>query len=514
MKFPSLFGQRKYKPAKGRKPAAIAPLASGEETSDALEENLGRIRELFGDANDLNVRRLRIRSTGEEAAVVYLEGLTDKNAINNNVLKPLLGETESEGVLSVTIGRVGWLTKWSDIVPAILKGKSVLFVEGHAEARVLGTEGWPQRSIEDPQMEASLKGAHQGFVETIEQNVALIRRYLPHRQLKFTNLTVGRRGDTRVSIVYLADVANPEILKELEDRISQLDVDVIINTGELAELIEDNPYSPFPQMLITERPDAAVSQIVQGRFVVLVDRSPGVLVAPAPFTSFFQSIDDYSTRWSIATFIRLLRFMAFFVSIGLPAFYIAVTSFNFELIPIKLLLAIGEYRGSVPFSPFVEAIFMELTLEMIREAGVRLPAPVGQTVGIVGGIVIGQAIVQAGLISNLMVIVVAFTAIASFILPNFDLVAAVRLIRFSLMIAAAMFGIFGIMIGMMVLIGHVIALESLGTPFASSFAPIRFSDWKDTFIRAPLWKMNRRPEGSRAVQSDRQGPTRPEGDGR
>lgn len=180
------------------------------------------------------------------------------------------------------------------------------------------------------------------------------------------------------------------MLKEREDRIQQLDVDAIINTGEMAELIEDNPYSPFPQFITTERPDAVASQLLQGRFAAVVDRSPSVLIAPVSFISFFQNIDDYSTRWSIATFIRLLRIFAFFTAIFLPAFYIAVISFNFEIITVKLLLTIGEFRGRVQFPPFVEAIIMEVTLEMMREAGVRLPAPVGQTVGIVGGIVIGK----------------------------------------------------------------------------------------------------------------------------
>lgn len=513
MGFLSIFGKRKYRPSQGGKASPTPSLSAEEALSGRLELNLRRLGELLPGMDDLTVRRLRIRSTGTPAALVYIEGLTDKNAINNNVLKPLLQANDPDSEAPMTIGRVGRLRKWTDIVSAVLKGKSVLFVDGSLEARVLGTEGWPQRAIEDPQLEASLRGAHQGFVETIEQNVALIRRYLPNRELRFKNLYVGRRGDTRISIAYLADIANPDLLREVEDRIGRLDIDVVINTGELAELIEDNPYSPFPQFLLTERPDAAVSQIIQGRFVVLVDRSPSVLTGPASFNTFFQSIDDYSTRWSIATFIRLLRFLAFIVAICLPAFYIAVTSFNYELIPMKLLFAIGEYRGSVPFSPFVEAVLMELTLEMIREAGVRLPAPVGQTVGIVGGIVIGQAIVQAGLISNIMVIVVAFTAIASFIIPNYDMVAAARLIRFSLMIMAAMFGMFGIVIGLMVMIGHLISLESLGTPYGTPFAPVRLSDWKDALVRSPLWSMKKRPTGSRSIQSDRQGDNRPEGDG-
>nr|WP_307449905.1 MULTISPECIES: spore germination protein [unclassified Paenibacillus] len=471
----------------------------------------------FNQTPDLVVRHFIIKQSGQQAALVYLCGLVDMNAINNNVLRPLqfeAGSGDAVDDISVNVGRVQTLYTWPLVETAIFQGFSILFVNGRAEVSALGTQGWPQRAIEDPQMEASLKGAHQGFVETGSQNIALIRRYIQNRELKIIELTVGRRANSLVSILYLADVAHPEVLKELQDRIEQLDVDVIINTGELAELIEDNPFSPFPQFITTERPDAAASQILQGRFAVVVDRSPSVLIAPAAFMSFFQNIDDYSTRWSIATFIRLLRILAFFVAVFLPAFYIAVISYNFEIIPVKLLLTIGEFRGRVPFPPFVEAILMEVTLEMMREAGVRLPAPVGQTIGIVGGIVIGQAIVQAGLISNIMVIVVAFTAICSFILPNYDMVAAVRLIRFGMMIAASMFGIVGIIIGLMTMIGHLIALESLGTPYGTPFAPVRLADWKDTFVRLPLWKMDKRPLGTRATQSQRQGSNRPKGDGK
>lgn len=485
--------------------------------STELARNVAEIQNRFTNTPDLIVRGLTIKQTGEPAALIYLHDLVDKSAVNNNVLRPLQteeGSGASEIDFMVTVGKVVALQAWLPIEAAILQGRCVLFVDGRADAYDLYTQGWPQRSIEDPQLEASLRGAHQGFVETGTQNVALLRRYIPNRELKIKEISVGRRGGATLSIVYLADVAHPEVLKELEDRIRKLDVDTIINTGELAELIEDNPYSPFPQFILTERPDAAASQILQGRIVVIVDRSPSVLVGPANFISYFQNIDDYSTRWSIATFIRLLRVFAFFVAIFLPAFYIAVISYHFEIIPVKLLLTIGEFRGRVPFPPFVEAVIMEITLEMMREAGIRLPAPVGQTVGIVGGIVIGQAIVQAGLINNIMVIVVSFTAIASFILPNYDMVAAVRLIRFAMMIAASMFGFVGIIAGMMTLIGHLIALESLGTPYSSPFGPVRFSDWKDAFVRLPLWTMIRRPLSARAVQAIRQGSNRPKGDGK
>jgi len=479
-----------------------------------LSQNIEKAKELFPAAPDLVVFRFAAGSQEIPAALLYLDGLNDKNSINNHILRPLMYEIPDDkpGIPAPTISGVRTVTAWSDVEKAILHGESVLFFEGKPKAWIYSTQGWPQRAIEDPQLESSLKGAHQGFVETGKQNIALIRRYIANKELRILEHTVGQRGQSKVWIMYLNDVAHPEILQELTTRIDKIDVDAVINTGELAEYIEDNPYSPFPQTITTERPDSAVSQLLQGRFIVIVDRSPGVIIAPTTFTSFFQSVDDYSMRWQIASFIRLLRFIAFMIAMLLPAFYIAVISFNYEIIPLQLLLSIAESRSRVPFPPLLEAVLMEITLEMMREAGIRLPAPVGQTIGIVGGIVIGQAAVQAGVVSNIMVIVVASTAIASFILPSYDMGTTVRLLRFPMMLMASMFGIIGIIIGFVTLVAHLTALESLGTPYGSPLAPFRWSDMKDTFIRLPLWNMVKRPKSARPIQDIRIGRKRPKED--
>ncbi|MFD0693320.1 spore germination protein [Paenibacillus sp. GCM10027628] len=484
--------------------------------SPELPVNKAELNRIFSVMTDLVIREFTVKPSDSQAMIVYLSGLTDLNGLNNNVLYPLMieGTVDPNPTQWVSLGNVQTAITWDQVELSILRGGSVLFIEGRSEAYLLDTHGWPQRAIEDPQIEASLKGAHQGFVETGTQNIAMIRRYIQNRELKSKQMVVGTRGQSFVTLLYLADVVHPDVLQELEDRISQVEVDAILNTGELAEFIEDNPYSPFPQLMTTERPDAAASQILQGRIAVVVDRSPGVLIGPATFISFLQSVDDYSTRWPIASFIRLLRFIAFFIAVFLPALYIASISYNIEIIPLKAILSVGEYRARVPFPPLLEALLMEITLELLRESGIRLPAPIGQTVGIVGGIVIGQTAVQAGFVSNMMVIVVASTAIASFIIPSFDMVAAIRLIRFPMMLLASMFGVIGIAVGAMTLIIHLIALESLGTPYGSPFAPMRYSDWKDFIIRFPIWTMVTRPKLSRAIQSRRQGHKRPKGDGK
>jgi len=477
-----------------------------------LSKNIAHIKNFFNESPDLVIRRFQVNTDGLDAALVYLSGLSDKQTIQNNVLTPLLNSTFHPNIeLPISIGQVEKIDKWNQIQDAILEGDSVLFIHEMNMANRLDTKGGPERSIEDSKNEISLRGAHQGFVENNGQNIALIRRYIPDNELMLKELTIGKRGKTKVSLLYLRDVVSDDLRRELVDRLKNINVDSIINTGELIEFIEDNPYSPFPQFILTERPDTAVSHILQGRFAVIVDQSPQVLIAPANFISFFQGVDDYGTRWLVASFIRLMRFVAFMVALFLPATYVALISINYEVIPMQLYLSIAESRIKVPFFPVLEAIIMELTLEMMREASLRLPTPIGQTIGIVGAIIIGQAAVQAGIVSNIMIIVVAVTAISSFIIPNYDMGSAIRFIRFPMMLAASMFGVVGIVIGWMILVAHLITLESLGTPYGSPLAPFRFADMKDVFLRFPIWTMKKRPKSNRTNNSTRQGRNRSKG---
>ncbi|WP_391572693.1 spore germination protein [Cohnella sp.] len=516
-------GKRRYSSArqnagnKGVRPF-MPEQSEGEEhpLDPDLSRNLEEVARRFPDWPDFIVFRFVSGSDQIPAALLYLDGLTDKKAINDNILQPMMSSQQGNSPTRFpepTIGDVRRAHNWQKLEYAIMTGDCVLLLDGCAHAVVYNTSGWPQRSITDPQLESSLKGAHQGFVETAAQNLALLRRYLPNKELRIHKTIIGKRGKTTLFILYLADVAHPDVLEELRSRLDKIDVDAVINTGEVAEYIEDNPFSPFPQFILTERPDSAASQLLQGRYVVIVDRSPSVIIAPSTFISLFQSVDDYSSRWMIASFIRLLRFLAFFIALLLPAVYISFISYNYEVIPLQLFLSIAESRERVPFPPLLEAMLMEIMLEMMREAGIRLPASVGQTIGIVGGIVVGQAAVQAGVVSNIMVIVVASTAIASFILPSYDMGTAVRLLRFPMMIMASLFGLVGIVIGFMTILIHLMSLESLGTPYGSPLAPVRWSDMKDTFVRFPLWSMVQRPKSARPIQDKRVGRGRPRGDG-
>ncbi|MED3570514.1 spore germination protein, partial [Bacillus thuringiensis] len=260
----------------------------------------------------------------------------------------------------------------------------------------------------------------------------------------------------------------------------------VLSIGELSNYTKDQNWTPFPQAYLSERPDAISNHILDGKVAVLMDRSPGAMVVPMNLIGFFQTPDDYNIHWLIASFFRLLRFAGFIIAIFLPAFYIAIVSFHFEIIPIDLYTSIATSRVKVPFSPLLEAFIMEITLEMLREAGIRLPQPIGQTIGIVGGIVIGQAAVQAGLVSNVMVIIVSITAIASFIVSNYDLSSSIRLIRFPMMLLAYFYGIVGIVSGLMLLFAHFVSLTSYGSPYGMPIAPFRLQELKDSFVRFPI----------------------------
>ncbi|MEK3882948.1 spore germination protein [Paenibacillus sp. PL2-23] len=482
------------------------PPKESPQLSNNLAENLDYLKQNIPNSPDLMFRTLRLgEDRQEEAVLVYNDGMVDKNSLNNNVIRPLI-ETGSLDILQcVSIANIKLSSSWDEIEDRLYRGFTLLIVDRSSMAYLFETQGWPQRAIEEPQSETSINGAHQGFSEIATQNIALIRRHLPNKQLQMSKVNVGIRGKTEISVLYLADVCHPSFIHEFLERIRRIEIDSIINTGELAECIEDHPYSPLPQFQLTERPDNVASHLLQGRIAAVVDCSPNVLISPMTFFSYFQTLDDYSSRWYVSSFIRLLRFIGFLISILLPALYISALSFHYELIPLEMIITIGESRYKVAFPPLLEALMMELALEMIREAGIRLPAPIGQTVGIVGGIVIGQAAVEAGIVSNIMVIVVSLTAIASFIIPSKEMGAAIRLIQFPMMLMAAMFGMIGISIGIMSLIGYMVSMKSLGTPYMTPLAPFRLWDWRDLLIRLPIWRMDFRPQSNKPMQKRRQG---------
>ncbi|PFN17573.1 spore germination protein [Bacillus cereus] len=458
----------------------------------SLEEQKNQLLTFLNHSDDLVQHQLHLHN---EAILFYIEGLTDGNVLKENVLKPLLQSINEIDLLycsKIITTNTTRVDTWKEVTEGLLEGQSVLFVNGIKGALIINTKGWAERPIQEPVSESTINGSHDGFIENASKNLGLIRRYIPSPQLKVKKMTVGERAPTQVYIIYLVDVANNDIVEEIKKRIKNIKTDTILNTGELSNFTKRQIWTPFPHSYLSERPDAITRHILDGKIAVLVDRSPSAMVVPMNFIGFFQTPDDYSLHWIIASSLRLLRLLGFFIAIFLPSIYIAMVTFHFEVIPLNLYLSIAHSRIKVPFSPLMEALMMEFTLEMLREAGVRLPQSIGQTIGIVGGIVIGQAAVQAGIVSNVMVIVVSVTAIASFIVSNYDLATCIRFIRFPMMLFSYAFGLVGIVTAMMMLLAHIITLNSFGAPYGLPLAPLYLNDWKDSFIRFPISMLTKR----------------------
>jgi spore germination protein KA len=471
------------------------------KVSNTIDENTSFIKQTFFNSDDLSINPLKIRDI--HGILVYLETMADKEKIQKNILKPVM-EAEApllNDVLKSTFQRSDNLNKAQQ---ELLNGACILLFDGISECYLLDVSLSKDRAIMEPSNEQVIQGSHEGFVENLLTNLHLIRKAIKTPSLRMEHLKVGDQIQSKISLVYRTDLANDEIISEFKQRISQISIDFIPSFGYLQELIEDSTWSPFPQILYTERVDRVAGHLNEGRIAVFIEGNPSCLLIPITFFSFFQSPDDYNSRWIIGSFVRTLRFLSIVIAVNLPAVYIAVIGFHFEVLPDELVLPVISSIRNIPFPPLIEALVMELTIELIREAGVRLPSRIGQTIGIVGGLVIGDAVVRAGLISNTMIVVVAITAVAAYSIPTSAMSDAVRFLRFILMLLASTFGFVGIAFGTMMILAHLCRLESFGTPYFAPWAPFRFKDLKDTFIRLPVWKFNSRPLDSKSNKLDRQ----------
>lgn len=339
-----------------------------------------------------------------------------------------------------------------------------------------------------------MRGPRLGFNESIDENTALLRQHGKNENLVIARISVGKRVKRELLLTYIADIANPSLVREVQARIGRLNLDDILESGYIEQLMEDNFLSPFPQVQSTERVDRVLGALLEGRVALIMDGTPFALIVPVTFNMLLQSPEDYYDRWIPGTLLRILRYFAAFISLFGPSLYISFISFHQGLIPTKLALSIAQSRAGVPFPSLIEVLIMEVSLEILREAGLRLPKPIGQTIGIVGGLVIGEAAVQAGIVSPIMIIVVAITAISSFAIPQYNAGIALRMLRFAAMIFAAIFGLYGLVLFFLAICSHLAKLKSFGTPYLSPAAPYRFRDWKDFLVRGPLRRMNRRPK--------------------
>ncbi|HZG80859.1 MAG TPA: spore germination protein, partial [Brevibacillus sp.] len=439
------------------------------------------------------------------------DGLISTNDVNDalKVLMVLEEGSDQIGVIEEALLPVSQISRVKDykgLLQAVLSGDTGIIVEGNREALTLGIRGADTRSVNEPEGEAVVRGPREGFIENIRTNTSMVRRKLKTPRLKMKSLVVGRKSNTNIVVAFLDGVANSELVDEVTHRISRIEIDAVLESGYIESLIQDNENSPFPQVMYSERPDTVAAALLEGRVAIFVDGSPMVLLVPTTFWMMLQASEDYYERFQMATVVRWLRYLFLLISLMTPALYVAVTTFHQHMLPTTLLLSIAAAREAIPFPAIVEALIMEIAFEALREAGVRLPKTVGQAVSILGALVVGQAAVEAGIVSAPMVIVVSITGIASFTVPHFNAAITIRLLRFPLMIAASLLGIYGILVGLLVIVGHMASLRSFGIPYLSPVAPMSVGDLKDVLIRAPWTELEKRPSFLGVEQARRIGP--------
>lgn len=448
---------------------------------------LDTILEEFNECNDLTHLSLPLL----QSDLVYFSHLINSDIYERDVLNPLrnIKFEELDDLL-----KESQFSKFSDAtatVNGILDGKAALFTpQGVFLVDVYGPE---KRSIEQSQSESAITGPHDAFIESIDTNLSLIRRKVKSNRLKVREFKAGEITKTKIYLLYIEGIANKEYADRMAERIKSIEFSGVYDGTMLTQMIDDFPNAMFPLFQTSERPDISISKLIEGKIIVMEDQSPSVIIAPSSFFEFFTTPDDYYNRWVVGSALRLLRYLAFIITILLTPLYVAITTYHYELIPENMLASLTESRSRVPFPPIIEALLMETTIEMLREAGARLPTKIGQTIGIVGGIVIGTAAVDAGFTSNILIISVAMSAIASFVVPSYVMSGSIRLIRFGFIILSGMLGNFGLISGIGLLIIHLSKLTSLGAPYTIPAAPTKLVDWKDIFIRGPFWSFHSRP---------------------
>ncbi|MEK3862556.1 spore germination protein [Paenibacillus sp. FSL H7-0716] len=476
--------------------------------STILDDNLKELQERLGHSPDIVIRRIKSITTEVEVAAVYIEGLIEKLRVNEFVEHAMSFDKLSEEHPVVTsaediflymkevargIGEEQTLEDWDMLFEALFSGDTLLWVNGIREAIRGNTSGGEVRTVSDATTQVAIRGSKEGFTESIGTNISLVRRKIKSPNLWVESMKIGDVTQTNVSIMYIHGIVNDNTLKELRTKLQSIDIDGILESGYIEQFLEDTPFSPFPTLYNTERPDSVAGNLLEGRVAIFVDGTPFVLIAPTTFFMFLHAVEDYYQRYDITTLIRLLRFICLVISLFGPALFIAILNFHQEMIPTALLINFASQREGVPFPAFIEAMLMEFTFEIIREAGIRMPSPIGQTVSIIGGLVLGQAAVQAGIVSPAMVIVVSLTGISSFATPAFNMALSIRILRFIIMFIAAFMGLYGITIFTFILVAHMCSLKSLGFPYMSPFGPFIAENQKDSILRVPLKYMKTRP---------------------
>ncbi|MDP2856611.1 MAG: spore germination protein [Bacillota bacterium] len=486
--------------------------------SKDLDTNLRAVVGIFHAPrnSDLVVREFKLRSGRgfQRGALILLQGLVDSLFLHQSILGPLMAlntqpvpqqidiETVGNTLISPVQVRTGRLI--SHAVAAIVEGECVVLLDGDDRSLIADVRFYEHRAIEESPAEAVVRGPHTGFVENYRTNVWLIRSHLSTPQLVTERVYIGARTHIPVAILYLEGIANPKLVDEVRKRLAGIRTDAITSTGMLERLIEDQPWNPFPKTILTERPDRVAALLSEGH-VALIDGSPAAIVVPVCLWALMHSSEDYYIHFVPATVLRLVRWVALLLTLYASALYVAAVTYHPEMIPTELLFAIARSRESVPFPAALEVVFMEASFELIREAGVRIPSLIGPTIGIVGAVILGQAAVQAGIVSPILVVVVAIAGLGSFAIPNYNLGLVARLVKFVMIGAAAMLGIPGLALVTTLLAGFVFSIRSFGIPITAPMIP-SWPHSQDLVVIGPEWGMDVRPQKARPLDATRQVP--------
>ena len=493
-----------------------------------LDFTLERIkRKLHIPVNsDAIVRKFRLSLPGSPRAfIVYIDGLVSSNLITESILKPLTTDTldaihpadapppdkRSEAMDPKTMiyrrlvpnHQAKLIYRFEEALDGVLSGQTALFVDGQPWGMLLETKAIQNRGIQSPSAEQVVRGPKEAFTENARINTSLIRKRLRTPNLVIENLKVGKVAPLDLSLIYLKDVANPRLVEEVRRRVDMIEVDYLPDSGMIEQLIEDNPTGPWPTIMSTERPDRVVAHLIEGHVAITSGDDPFAIIVPSTFTSWFQTSEDAYVRWPYGSLLRLVRLVGLLANLYLPAFYLAVATYHQEMVPTPLLLSIAASREVVPFPLVVEILAMEFAFDLIREAGIRVPSVIGPTIGIVGALIIGQAAVQAALVSPLVVIIVSLTALGSFAIPNYSFALSMRMLHYIMIIMAAFLGIYGLALMTFLMIVSLCATRSFGIPLTSPIAPQKPAS-PDLFWRGPLFDMERRPAHLRPMDLIRQ----------
>jgi spore germination protein len=489
--------------------------------SAQLDINKQNLDILFKNCMDVVKREVDI---GKEVPFriygVYIDGMVNREILENFFLGRIIDYKNLNGDIvehratptqiimqhfSATFD-IKEVETMDDMVRGVLSGDSAIFVDNSEKGLLIATRGWPNRGVGEPSSENVVRGPRDGFTETVRFNTVLIRRRIRDTKLKVNMMSYGTRSRTDVAIMFMEDIAKPELVEEVMRRLNKYEVDAIFDSGYIEQLIEDSWKSPFPQTQATERPDKVASSLLEGKVAIVVDNSPFVLILPTTLNAFYQASEDYYQRWQIMSFTRILRYIVSLISFTLPGLYIATLNFQPGMLPTPFAISIAASREGITFPTVLEILVMELTFELFREAGIRIPGAIGHVIGLVGGIVIGQAAVEAKIISPMIIIIVSFTAISTFAIPDYSLTSAFRLLRFFFIILAAMFGLYGFLLAMLFMIAHLSSLESFKVPYLAPYNASdrnRFRDLKDTILRFPTFMQTTRPIFARENQRKR-----------